>query len=132
MKKLILTVAVLLAFAVPASAELKMPESVFIVAAASDWAMTYHHCSMPGFATSPVRCEGNPLVSGLSKHPAAMVLTGAAIDAATLYGWAKLTKAHHPTLYTVGLYAAASVRLTLVGLTVRQQRRDAIYFASHP
>jgi len=83
---------------------LKVPNSVFLGAAAADWVSTYQ------FLQRGAR-ETNPMLSGLQSQPALMIATGAAIDVASLWAWNRYVGKKHPRLAAVGLYTAAALRV---------------------
>ena len=85
----------------------------FSLAATADWATTYH------VNTTPRMKEENPMISWLRSTPKAMVLTGAAIDVASVSVWYRVTRSHK-TLRTVGLYGATAFRIFFA---VRNEKR---------
>lgn len=136
MKHILIAVALTL-MTVPAMAQpppmplsLKIPVALFASAAVADWSATYRHCSLAGFSAHPdFQCEANPIVNRLHAHPAAMVLTGAAIDAVLLYGIVKIVGPKHHRLAMVGLYAASAFRVYLVHANLKATTEQRLIFA---
>jgi hypothetical protein len=76
------------------------------VAAAADWASTYHALS-----SQPDHLrERNPFLRPFQAQPGPMVVLGAAMDVGGLAAWNLTVGRTHPKLATVGLYAMAGLR----------------------
>lgn len=96
---------------------LKAPTLAASIAAAADWATTYH-----ALANFHVR-EANPLLRHLDDRPAAMISLGAAIDAAAFSGWNLAVGKKHPRLAAAGLWAMTGFRAYLAIHNLRNARR---------
>jgi hypothetical protein len=97
---------------------LRLPIAVWMGAAAVDWATTYRFSTRYG----DLMHEENPLISGLSGHPAMMVTAGSAIDAATAWTATRLLRGH-PRLAQLTFYGAAAFRGYLAVHNVQMMRR---------
>jgi hypothetical protein len=67
--------------------------------------------------------EMNPLIRGLDRHPALLVATGSAMDAAT--GWAayRFLAPNHPRIAKVAFYGFAAYRMYLAAYNVRMMHQ---------
>lgn len=83
---------------------------VFASGATADWVTTYRN--------RDYFREGNPLIAWLDAKPVAMIGVGVALDAASVYGWTRLTR-KHTRLRAIGFYTAAAVRF---GVAYRNDR----------
>jgi hypothetical protein len=101
---------------------LRMPAIVWAAAVAADQITTYRFSSQ----YSGVIREENPLLRGLDRHPALLVATGGAIDAAS--GWLSYRLLHeHPRLAQLAFYGAAAYRAYLAGHNIEMMRQaDAL------
>ena len=107
------SVCAILATAQPARAQ-DLAMVAFASGATADWVST--HENVKYFR------EGNPLLRWLDHKPKAMIALGAGMDAASVYGWHKLTK-NHPKWRKVGLYGAAAVRVWITYRNVQIRRK---------
>ena len=96
---------------------LKMPTTVASIAAAADWASTYH-----AMTNYHVR-ETNFLLRGLQDSPGKLVVAGAAIDAATFTAWNSWVAPRHPKVASAGMWAMAGFRAYLVFHNLRNETR---------
>jgi hypothetical protein len=87
------------------------------VAAAADWASTYH-----ALKNYHVR-ETNPLLSSLDDRPGRMVALGAAIDVGAMTAWNMTVGKKHPKLATAGMWAMTAFRGYLAVHNMRNTRR---------
>ena len=87
------------------------------VAAAADWASTYH-----ALKNYHVR-ETNPLLSSLDDRPGRMVALGAAIDVGAMTAWHMTMGKKHPKLATAGMWAMTAFRGYLAVHNMRNMRR---------
>jgi hypothetical protein len=87
------------------------PVAVFSAGAAADWTSTAWSLR------HPTSREDNPLIAW-AKAPAAIIATGAVIDAVGAYAWMKSTT-NHRRLQAVGLVVAAAFRGYLVVHNIR-------------
>lgn len=87
------------------------------VAAAADWASTYH-----ALKNYHVR-ETNPLLSSLDHKPGQMIALGAAIDAGAMTAWNMTVGKKHPKLATVGMWAMTAFRGYLAVHNMRNTKR---------
>lgn len=106
----------------PASAQelrpsLRIPTTVASIAAAADWASTYHAMS-----NYHVR-ETNVLLQPFQKSPGTLVVVGAAIDAASFTAWNKVMGPRHPRLAVGGMWAMAAFRSFLVLHNLRNEQK---------
>jgi hypothetical protein len=120
-----LLAAALMVFCVPAAAlaqappppNLKVPTIAASVAAAADWASTYH-----ALKNYHVR-ESNPLLRPLDSKPGRMISLGAAIDVGLVSTWNVTVGRKHPRVAAAGLWAMAAFRSYLVIHNLRNQGR---------
>jgi hypothetical protein len=96
----------------------------FATAATADWITTYQ-------TTGPWVHESNPTIAWLYDRPAVMVMTGAAIDVAGVWGWNRYVGRHHHKLAIVGLYAASGLRLYFAQQNVRNVHIAQVRYASY-
>ena len=89
--------------------EFKIPIAVWAAAVAGDQVTTFRFSSQ----YPNILHETNPLIRGLDRHPAWLVATGTAMDAAM--GWAvyHFFGQRHPRLVKIAFYAAAAYRTHL-------------------
>lgn len=93
---------------------LKVPTTLFAVAASADWATTHRILS-----TVPGAREANPMLGITHSHPTRTVLLGAALDVAGVWATHRFVAKKHPKWAKVGLYAATAFRLALVARNMR-------------
>lgn len=93
---------------------LKVPTFVFAGAAAADWTTTY-------VSARRGNRERNPLLSGLSRHPVALVITGAAIDVGSVWAWNRYVGKRHRKIATIGLYIASGFRVWLAARNMQRR-----------
>jgi hypothetical protein len=96
---------------------LKIPTTIASIAAAADWASTYHAIS-----NYHVR-ETNFLLRGLQDSPGKLVIAGAAIDAATFTAWNTWVAPRHPKVASAGMWAMAGFRAYLVFHNLRNEQK---------
>jgi hypothetical protein len=96
---------------------LKIPTTIASIAAAADWASTYH--AMSNFHVR----ETNFLLRGLQNSPGKLVVAGAAIDAATFTAWNTWIAPRHPKVASAGMWAMAGFRAYLVFHNLRNEQR---------
>jgi hypothetical protein len=96
---------------------LKLPTTVASIAAAADWASTYH-----AMTNYHVR-ETNVLLQPFQNSPGKLVAVGAAIDAATFSAWNVLVAPKHPKLAVAGMWAMAGFRTYLVFHNFRNEQK---------
>ena len=96
---------------------LRIPTTIASVAAAADWASTYHAMS-----NYHVR-ETNVLLQPFQKSPGKLVLVGAAIDAATFTTWNTVLGERHPRVAAAGMWAMAGFRAYLVVHNLRNTQK---------
>lgn len=96
---------------------LRIPTTIASVAAAADWASTYHAMS-----NYHVR-ETNIFLQPFQKSPGKLVLVGAAIDAASFTAWNKMIGPRHPRLAATGMWAMAGFRAFLVVHNMRNTQK---------
>ena len=96
---------------------LKVPTTIASIAAAADWASTYHAMS-----NYHVR-ETNFLLRGLQDSPGKVVIAGAAIDAATFTAWNTWVAPRHPKVASAGMWAMAGFRAYLVFHNLRNEQK---------
>jgi hypothetical protein len=97
--------------------QLKMPTIAASVAAAADWASTYH-----ALKYYHVR-ETNPLLQSFQRSPGQLITMGAAIDAATFSAWNMTMGRKHPRVAATGLWAMAGFRALLVVHNLRNEQK---------
>ena len=96
---------------------LKVPTVIASVAAAADWASTYH-----AMTNYHVR-ETNVLLQGFQSSPFKTVAAGAAIDVATFTAWNTMIGPRHPKVAVGGMWAMAAFRTFLVVHNLRNEQR---------
>jgi hypothetical protein len=96
---------------------LKLPTTIASIAAAADWASTYH-----AMANYHVR-ETNVLLQGFQNSPGKLVTAGAAIDVATFSAWNVLVGPKHPRVASAGMWAMAGFRTFLVIHNLRNEQK---------
>ncbi|MGE0443633.1 MAG: hypothetical protein AB7P99_00285 [Vicinamibacterales bacterium] len=99
--------------------DLKAPTIAASVAAAADWATTYH--TLKHFRTR----EGNPLLRPLDDRPGRMITVGAAMDAGILSAWNLTVGRKNERVAAVGLWALAAFRGYLAIHNLRNQSTAA-------
>jgi len=98
-------------------AGLKLPTAMFAVAAAADWATTYH-----GLKHYRLR-EANPVLRPFDDTPAKMVLIGAAIDGGAVAAWHYAVGRNHPRIAVAGLWTMTAFRAFLAVHNIRNQQK---------
>jgi hypothetical protein len=96
---------------------LKLPTTLFGVAAGADWATTYH-----GIKNYRLR-EANPVLSPFEKTPGKMVLIGAAIDVGAVTAWNYTVGRKHPRVAVAGLWTMTAFRAYLALHNIRNQQK---------
>ena len=96
---------------------LKMPTAIASVAAAADWASTYH-----ALTNYHVR-ETNVLLQPFQGSPAKIVAVGAAIDVGTFTAWNMMIGPRHPKVAAAGMWGMAAFRTFLVYHNLRNETR---------
>jgi hypothetical protein len=96
---------------------MRMPTTIASIAAAADWASTYH-----AMTNYHVR-ETNFLLQGLQDSPGKLVVAGAAIDAATFTAWNSWVAPRHPKVASAGMWAMAGFRAFLVFHNLRNEQK---------
>jgi len=96
---------------------LRIPTTIASVAAAADWASTYH-----AMTNYHVR-ETNIFLQPFQQSPAKLVLVGAAIDAATFTAWNTVIGPRHPRVAAAGMWAMAGFRAYLVVHNLRNTQK---------
>lgn len=96
---------------------LKVPTTIASVAAAADWASTYH-----AMTNYHVR-ETNIFLQPFQRSPGKLVLVGAAIDAATFTAWNTVIGPRHPKVAAAGMWAMAGFRAYLVVHNLRNTQK---------
>jgi len=96
---------------------LKLPTTIATVAAAADWASTYH-----AMTNYHVR-ETNVLLQPWQNSPGKLVVVGAAIDAASFTAWNKVVGPRHPKVAAAGMWAMAGFRTYLVLHNLRNEQK---------
>ncbi len=86
---------------------LKIPTMAASVAAAADWASTYH--ALKNFRVQ----EQNPLLRPLQRSPGPMVTLGAVIDAGGFSAWNMTVGRKNPRMAAAGLWGMAAFRTYL-------------------
>jgi hypothetical protein len=99
------------------SQRLRVPTIAASVAAAADWASTYHALKYYNLR------ETNPLLQPFQKSPGQLVTMGAAIDAAAFSTWNVTMGRRHPRIAAAGLWAMAGFRAYLVIHNLRNERK---------
>src|SRR3712207_1551253 len=119
----VVSLMVLLALPLPAAAQeptsdrLRLPTMAASVAAAADWASTYH-----ALTYFKVR-EMNPLLRPFESSPGKLVTVGAAIDGVAFSAWNLTVGRKHPKLAAAGLWTMAAFRGYLAVHNLRNERR---------
>src|SRR5688572_23130820 len=96
---------------------LKTPTTIASIAAAADWASTYH-----ALTNYHVR-ETNVLLQPFQKSPGKLVVVGAAIDVATFTAWNTWVGPRHPRVASAGMWAMAGFRAYLVLHNLRNEQK---------
>jgi len=96
---------------------LKLPTTIASIAAAADWASTYHAMS-----NYHVR-ETNFLLQSFQKSPGKLVAVGAAIDVGTYSAWNMLVAPKHPKVAAAGMWGMAAFRTFLVFHNLKNEQR---------
>jgi hypothetical protein len=96
---------------------LRIPTTIASVAAAADWASTYH-----AMTNYHVR-ETNVLLQPFQKSPGKLVAVGAAIDVGTFTAWNMWVGPRHPKVASAGMWAMAGFRTFLVFHNLRNEQR---------
>jgi hypothetical protein len=96
---------------------LRLPTTVFAVAAAADWATTYHAIKYYRLR------ETNPLIRRFEETPAKMVLIGGAIDVGAVLAWNHTVGRKHPRVAAAGLLTMAAFRGYLALHNMRNVQR---------
>jgi hypothetical protein len=96
---------------------LRVPTIAASVAAAADWASTYHALKYYNLR------ETNPLLQPFQKSPGQLVTMGAAMDAAAFSAWNVTMGRKHPRIAAAGLWAMAGFRAYLVIHNLRNERK---------
>ena len=98
---------------------LRVPTIAASVAAAADWASTYHALKYYNLR------ETNPLLQPFQKSPGQLVTMGAVMDAAAFSAWNVTVGRKHPRIAAAGLWAMAGFRAYLVVHNLRNERKVA-------
>jgi len=98
---------------------LKLPTTLFAVAASADWATTYH-----GLKYYQLR-EANPLLRPIDHMPGKLVLLGSAIDVGALAAWHYGVGRDHPRIAAAGLWTMTAFRAYLAFHNLRNQQKAA-------
>ena len=96
---------------------LKVPTTIASIAAAADWASTYH-----ALTNYHVR-ETNVLLQPFQNSPGKLVVVGAAIDVATFTAWNRWVGPRHPRVASAGMWAMAGFRAYLVLHNLRNEQK---------
>ena len=96
---------------------LRMPTTIASIAAAADWASTYHAMS-----NYHVR-ETNFLLQPFQRSPGKLVAVGAAIDVGTFTAWNMVIGPRHPKVAAAGMWGMAAFRTFLVVQNLRNEQR---------
>ena len=96
---------------------LRMPTTLASVAAAADWASTYH-----ALTNYHVR-ETNVLLQPFQKSPGKLVAIGAAIDVGTFTAWNMMMGPRHPKVAAAGMWGMAAFRTFLVVHNLHNETR---------
>ena len=99
------------------SVNLKVPTIAASVAAAADWASTYHALTNYNLR------ETNPLLQSFQHSPGQLVTMGAAIDAVTFSAWNMAMGRKHPRVAAAGLWAMTGFRAFLVFHNLRNEQK---------
>lgn len=113
----LIIVCVFPAFAGAQESRLKVPTMAAGVAAAADWATTYH-----ALKHYRVR-ETNPLLRPLDHSPSSLVSLGAAIDAGAFSVWNVTVGRKNERVAVAGLWAMTAFRTFLAIHNLRNTRR---------
>src|SRR5688572_13148233 len=97
---------------------LKVPTTIASIAAAADWASTYH-----ALTNYHVR-ETNVLLQPFQNSPGKLVVVGAAIDVVTFTAWNKWIGPRHPRVASAGMWAMAGFRTYLVLHNLRNEQKS--------
>jgi hypothetical protein len=117
-----LGVAIGLSALLPASAsadDLRAPTIAASVAAAADWASTYH-----ALKHYELR-EANPLLRPLDRRPGRMVTVGALMDAGLVSTWNLTVGRKNERVAVAGLWAMTAFRAYLTIHNLRNERKVA-------
>jgi hypothetical protein len=98
---------------------LKLPTFAAGVAAAADWASTYHALKHYDLR------ETNPMLQSFQNSPGQLVTAGALIDAAAFSTWNLTMGRKHPKIAAAGLWAMAGFRAYLVLHNLRNTQKVA-------
>lgn len=98
---------------------LRLPTIAASVAAASDWATTYHALKYYRLR------EANPVLQPLSAQPGKLVAVGAVMDTAMFTAWNMTVGRKHPRLAAAGLWASTAFRTYLAIHNLRNERKVA-------
>ena len=98
---------------------LRVPTIAASVAAAADWASTYHALKYYHLR------ETNPLLQPFQDSPGRLVTMGAVMDAAAFSTWNVTVGRKHPRIAAAGLWAMAGFRAYLVLHNLRNERKVA-------
>ena len=101
------------------NSRLRLPTTAMAIAAAADWATTYHALKYYN-----VR-EANPLIRHLDEQPAKLVTMGAAIDVGAAFAWNYTVGRRNPRLAAAGLWGMTAFRTYLAIHNMRNERRAA-------
>lgn len=96
---------------------LRIPTVAASVAAAADWASTYH-----ALTNYHVR-ETNVLLQPFQSSPGTLVTIGAAIDIAGFTAWNKFVGPRNPKLAATGMWAMAGFRAFLAIRNIRNEQQ---------
>ena len=97
--------------------DLKPPTIAASVAAAADWATTYHALKF-----YKVR-EANPVLRPLDRKPAAMIAMGAAMDVGLVSLWNVTVGPKHERIAVAGLWTMTAFRAYLAVHNLRNEAR---------
>lgn len=101
----------------PGRPDLTLPTLAASIAAAADWASTYH--ALRNFDLR----ETNPMLQAFQNEPGQLVSVGAAIDAAAFSAWNLTIGRKHPKVAAAGLWAMAAFRTYLVVHNLRNTQK---------
>jgi hypothetical protein len=96
---------------------LRLPTFAASVAAAADWASTYH-----ALKHYELR-ETNPFLQSFQNSPGQLVTVGAVMDAAAFSTWNLTVGRKHPKVAAAGLWAMAGFRAYLVLHNLRNTQK---------
>jgi hypothetical protein len=99
--------------------DLHTPTIAASIAAAADWASTYH-----ALKHYELR-ETNPLIRRFEHTPGAMISLGAVMDAGLVSGWNVAIGRKHPKVAVTGLWAMTVFRAYLTVHNLRNARKAA-------